>query len=283
MQLFEVETNHVWLDGGSMFGNTPRAVWEKWFVPDKRNRIQLACRALLAKTDQGHNILFEAGCGPFFEPKLKDRYGIEEEHQLLLSLQRLGLDEKDIHAIVLSHLHFDHAGGLLSSYQSHENTRLLFPNAKFYVGKEHWNYAQQPHIREKASFIPHLHSLLKDSGRFVLIDGSHHSDLPFVQFHLSYGHTIGLMVSEIELPSGPLIYGSDIVPGQAWLHLPTSMGYDRFAELIVDEKRKLLERLAAKHGYLFFSHDPQVACVHISVNESGKYVGNSANIDNLFF
>src|SRR5690606_30753194 len=112
MKLYAVEGNTQKLDGGAMFGNAPKALWSRWIEPAADNRIPLACRALLVETDDGRNILFEVGIGSFFDKKLKDRYGVDsEEHDLLLHLRSMGLEEGDIDAVVLSHLHFDHAGG----------------------------------------------------------------------------------------------------------------------------------------------------------------------------
>ena len=164
------------LDGGAMFGNAPKEMWKNWIQVDDKNRIPLACRCLLIK-DNGKNILFETGIGNFFEPKLKDRFGvIESEHVLLKSLKEHNLTHEDIDVVIFSHLHFDHAGGALSSYNNGDET-LLFPKAQYYVGEEHWKRAQNPHPRDKASFIPALNKLLKESGRLHLVNNSNETNL----------------------------------------------------------------------------------------------------------
>ena len=97
------------LDGGAMFGNAPRALWSRWIEPDELNRIPLACRCLLIEEERAdgiRRILCEAGIGAFFEPKLRERFGVvEREHMLLERLATLGLSPEDIDIVVLSHLH----------------------------------------------------------------------------------------------------------------------------------------------------------------------------------
>src|SRR5690348_10834848 len=108
------------LDGGAMFGHVPKAVWSKWITPDEKNRIPLVCRALLIQ-EENKNILLETGVGAFFDPSLRDRYGVEEPHHVLLdSLKQAGLSDSDIDIVILSHLHFDHAGGLLAQWKKDE-------------------------------------------------------------------------------------------------------------------------------------------------------------------
>jgi glyoxylase-like metal-dependent hydrolase (beta-lactamase superfamily II) len=117
VRLWSILGNSQRLDGGAMFGNVPRAMWSKWIAPDEQHRIPLACRALLAKNLAGKTVLFETGIGAFFEPKMRERFGVvEAEHVLLASLAKAGISQEDVDAVVLSHLHFDHAGGLLAPW-----------------------------------------------------------------------------------------------------------------------------------------------------------------------
>jgi glyoxylase-like metal-dependent hydrolase (beta-lactamase superfamily II) len=269
--IIPLDGNTQLLDGGAMFGNAPKEMWKNWITVDSLNRIPLACRCLLIKIN-GKNCLFETGIGSFFDPKMKERFGVvEKEHILLKSLEKHNLTHKDIDYVVLSHLHFDHAGGTLSSYDEGE-LHLLFPNAKYFVSKQQWERALNPHSRDKASYVPVLNNLLEKSGRLVLIESGEKTELDhFIQFHFSNGHTPGLMLSEIQLESGPLIFASDLIPGRAWVHVPISMGYDRFPELVIDEKNKLLNDLVARGGYLFFTHDHECAVGKLKIDEKGKF------------
>jgi len=234
MKLWSLLGNSQRLDGGAMFGNAPRALWEKWIAPDAQNRIPLACRCLLVEGLNGRNVLFETGIGAFFEPKLRERYGVvEAEHVLLDSLQNVGFTHEDIDAVVVSHLHFDHAGGLLAPWQEGEPARLLFPNATYLVGEECWQRAQDPHPRDRASFIPELQPLLEASGRLERVQGVRSPSLGMqVRFTYSNGHTPGLMLAEItpEQGDGGVVFCADLIPGRPWVHLPVTMGYDRNPE-----------------------------------------------------
>lgn len=273
MKFYAVEGNTQWLDGGALFGNAPKALWKQWVEVDEENRIPLACRCLLLETDKKELFLFEAGVGAFFDPKLRERYGVKEkEHCLIKNLENLGVNHRDIRGVILSHLHFDHAGGLLSAYEEGKQPNLLFPNARYYVGKEHWQRAQSPHRRERASFIPELQKQLLESQRLVLIDGTTHPDLDFgVSFHFSNGHTVGMMMSEIVLSEGTsLLFVTDLIPGEPWMRLPITMGYDRYPELVVEEKSTLMEKFAPKGALLFFFHDPRTKAVRLFIDQNGQ-------------
>ena len=266
-----------------MFGNAPRALWQRWLPPDELGRVPLSCRALLADTGD-KKVLLETGIGSFFPPKYKDRYGVvEDEHVLLKSLGEIGLSERDIDVVVLSHLHFDHAGGLLAAYREGEPMRLLFDDARYVVGERAFARAKQPHARDRASFIPELTELLERSGRLLVVpEGAAAIELLGAGFRFwrTDGHTPGMLHTEVVGARASVFFCADLIPGVPWLHLPITMGYDRYPERLIDEKKELYQRVLDGNVALFFVHDPNVSVAFLTRDEKGRF-GATGSVSEL--
>lgn len=275
-QIYSILGNSQKLDGGSMFGNCPRVVWEKWLSPDEQGRVELSCRALLIQIN-GKNVLLEAGIGAFMEPKLASRYGVKDsdKHVLLESLISHGFKPENIDIVILSHLHFDHCGGILPTYEKIQKSglSLVFPKAQFVVGKNSLERAKKPHPRDKASFIPGVVELLESSGRLHVIDGVG-SDLlgDSFEFYYSDGHTPGHLHTLFRTDQGAVFFCGDLIPGLAWVNLPITMGYDRFPEMLIDEKKKILELADQEDWLLFYTHDPDACASKVVMQDNGRCI-----------
>lgn len=288
MELHSVLGNATKLDGGALFGIVPKALWASWMPPDDLNRIQLASRSLLART-RNHTVLFETGIGAYMEPKYRKRYGVEETGHILLSnLEQTGTSHKDITDIIFSHLHFDHAGGLLSAWEEGKEPELLFPNARYYVSQRAWERATHPHDRDRASFVPLLNQKIERSQRLAKLKSGDmlRFDELAVHFVHSDGHTPGMLCADLRWNENRLVFAADLIPGRSWVHLPVTMGYDRYPELLVDEKKALLSALAEENAWLFYTHDPRIAASKVMFDDKRKTfvaVNNHGDLSGISF
>ena len=270
-----IEGNSQYLDGGSMFGNAPRALWERWYTPDSKGRIQLSCRAMLLEIGE-KKVLCENGIGDYMEPKMAERFGVESGgHRLLQSLKKHGIDHRDIDYVILSHLHFDHAGGLLPSRADLEgaNYELLFPNAQYVVGQEAFDRSKTPHFRDRASFIKGLSQKLEESERLIILKPQ--DTVPgfegVLDFFISSGHTPGQLLTIVKGEIETFMFCGDLIPGTPWVNLPITMGYDRFPELLIDEKSLVYKSAVPQEWQMFYTHDPVVTCSRVIKNEKNKF------------
>lgn len=245
------------LDGGAMFGVVPYPLWSKSHPPDERFRIAVTARCLLLR-GHGRTIVVDSGNGDKLSVKQQDIYKIEPTGgRLLASLARFGLTGEDVTDVLLTHLHFDHAGGLTRP----GDLRLNFPNARHYVQKEHYAWACKPSLKDQASFMPENYEPVREAGLLELLDGPEKlfPDLELILFH---GHTRALQ--GLLIHGDPcLFYPSDLMPTSGHVRLAFNMGYDNFPLTTIQEKQTWLPRAARERWRVVFEHDARVewACL----------------------
>lgn len=255
-KIHTLETGYVWLDGGSMFGSVPKPLWVRNHPADDRNRIQLAMRCLLVE-GEGRRILVDVGAGDKLSPKLVDIYRIEhDEHTLAGSLAAVGLAEGDVTDVVLTHLHFDHAGG--ATRRDGHALAPTFPGARYHLQRRNWENASVPNPRERASYMSENFVPLMDAGVLTLWEGPQ-SPWPGFDLLPVHGHTRGQQLVRIAGGGQTLYYVADLVPTRSHVRIPYVMGYDVCALDSMDEKHALLERAAAEGAWICLEHDPMVA------------------------
>jgi len=144
-----IESGFLGLDGGAMFGIIPKPLWEKTNPADDSNRIKLSTRHLILESDN-KKIIIDTGMGEKWDEKMKSIYAVDEQYSMNTALTRIGLKAEDITDVILTHLHFDHTGG--STILVDEKLQPAFPNAKFYVQKENYDWGIRPSDRDKGSY-----------------------------------------------------------------------------------------------------------------------------------
>jgi glyoxylase-like metal-dependent hydrolase (beta-lactamase superfamily II) len=263
--LFPVPAGRFRLDGGAMFGVVPKVLWRREHPADELNRIEMVSRSLLV-AGEGRLVLVNTGIGQNWPAKERAIYAVDEGVRLQRSLAELGYGPEEVTHIVQTHLHFDHAGGLTADGGG--SPRLLFPRAEYLLQKRHYQWAQSPSERDRASFRPDGWECLARSGQLRLLEGEEEI-LPGLFLHLVHGHTPGQQLLRVSDGRVSLLYCSDLVPLACQVRVPWIMAYDLNPLETLEEKRRLLGQAAAEGWLLFLEHDPAVAACRVRRTSRG--------------
>ncbi len=283
MKLHVVEAGNFKLDGGAMFGVVPKVLWERTNPADENNQIEMACRCLLVEHDS-RLILIDTGMGEKQSEKFFSHYHRWGNHTLEGSLNKAGFAIDQITDVFLTHLHFDHCGGAVR-YTDQGTLVPTFPNASFWVHKEHWLWATTPNVREKASFLPENILPLEKSGQLQFIEGSgpllEKTPFPF-SILLVDGHTEKQMLPIIDYRGSRLVFCADLIPTAGHLPIPYVMGYDTRPLLTLDEKSAFLKEAEENDVLLFLEHDPNHEIISLKKTEKGVRMKASYRLDSYF-
>lgn len=257
------------LDGGAMFGVVPRTLWERRFAPDDRNRISLVTRSMLVEAGS-RLILVDLGMGSRWDGKHRAMYGLDPAAPTLDgALAQLGRARTDVTDVVLSHLHFDAAGG--TTREEGGELRLSFPKATVHVQRRHWKWAHHPTEKDAGSFRRDDFALLERSGLLHLLEGA--TELyPGVNLFVSEGHTVGMQLVRLDAEEQTLVFCADLIPTTAHLHAPWVSAFDLYPLTAIEEKRQLLAQAVEEGWRLFFARDPEVAICTVKDDGSGQVV-----------
>jgi glyoxylase-like metal-dependent hydrolase (beta-lactamase superfamily II) len=274
-QILSVVTGKFGLDGGAMFGVVPKVLWARKTEPDGENRIPLAMRTLVAIDSQADRVvLVDTGIGHKWPPDEAERFAIDTHPAALAdALAPHGLAEADVTDVVVTHLHFDHNGGLTEwEDRSAGTTRLRFPQARLWIHERHWHHANAATEKDRASFLERDLAALRRNGALTLVTGDDPPP-PFegIRWQLSHGHTPYQLLPVFDGENGGLLFVGDMIPTTAHLPLAWVMAYDLLPQVTMEEKRDVHRRCAQEGLALAFPHDPDVGGVKLDVIE-GKPV-----------
>ena len=229
-ELHSIVTGSVWLDGGAMFGVVPKVLWDKVTDVDDLNRIPLATRTLLA-VDRGQRrvVLVDTGCGSKWAQQRAERFAIKHDDEAIArALASMDLSNEDVTDVVITHLHFDHNGGLTDWYDEPDGpTCLRYPNANHWVHRKHWEHANKPTAKDRASFLPEDFGTLVDREVLRLVEGENPNP-PFdgMEWFVSRGHTPYQLHPIFTAGDQRLMFVGDLVPTVAHLPISWVMAYD---------------------------------------------------------
>jgi glyoxylase-like metal-dependent hydrolase (beta-lactamase superfamily II) len=271
MKISLLNTGFFKLDGGAMFGIVPKRLWQKLNPADDNNLCTWAMRCLLVQTE-GRNIIIDTGMGTKKGDRFLDFFEPHGADTLLHSLHLHGLEPEDITDVLLTHLHFDHAGGAVQWTAAGEPVPT-FSRAVYWSNERHYAWACNPNDRERASFLQDNFKPLEQSGqlKFIPVSDQDMEWIPGINIRFVYGHTEAMMLPIIETEGSTWIYCADLIPSSAHLGLPYIMSYDVRPLLSLQEKTRLLEEAAAHSYRLIFEHDPAVAACTVVKRGEGRF------------
>jgi glyoxylase-like metal-dependent hydrolase (beta-lactamase superfamily II) len=223
-------------------------------------------------------IIVDNGSGYKMSDKLNEIYGVDHSKFTLEDeLAKQNIKPEDITDVILTHLHFDHAGG---STKTDENGKLslAFPNAIHHLQKKHWEWGQNPSDRDKASFMPENYNLINEKGMLKLYDGDFNFD-DTISLHTVRGHTPYMQLVKVKDDNNTLLFTADLFPMTSHIPLPYIMGYDLFPLTTLDEKKKFLPQITKENWILFFEHDAFTETCRVEQTEKGFKVTDKMELN----
>ncbi len=280
MRIYPIETGNFKLDGGAMFGVVPKSIWQKTNPADDKNMIDMSMRCLLIE-DGDRLTLVDTGLGNKQSDKFFGYYYLFGDFSLDTSLAKYGFHRDDITDVFLTHLHFDHCGGVIQWNKDRTGYMPAFKNAKVWSNDRHWKWAVEPNPREKASFLKENILPIEENGQLNFIHRNAKDQIGFDVIFVD-GHTEKQMLPKIEYQGKTIVFMADLLPTVGHIPLPYVMGYDTRPLLTIKEKQVFLNEAADKEFYLFLEHDAHNELCTVQHTEKGVRLKESYRFIDIF-
>jgi glyoxylase-like metal-dependent hydrolase (beta-lactamase superfamily II) len=255
------------LDGGTMFGMVPKILWGRLAEADKDNRIVLGKNCFLVETPQS-KILIETGIGSVkMSDKAKSIYEMDDKYNLVFSLKKKGVNPQDIDIVILSHLHFDHAGGNTVA-DKHNKFIPTFSNARYIIQKGEWDAALKPNELTRRSYLIENLLPLKEKKLLELIDGDKEI-VKGIKVKITGGHTRYHQIVSIESNGKKALFLGDLVPATFHLKTPYLTAYDAYPLELIEIKKKVVAQAIKDRSLLLWYHDPKISMGFLEEDKDG--------------
>ena len=247
-----VSDGTIRMDGGSMFGVVPKAIWGRLRPPDRKNRVEMGLNCLLIRSG-GKNVLVDTGVGTKHQQRARSLYAMRAG-KLVRNLAQRGLRPRDIDLVVLTHLHFDHVGGCTRYRRGGERELApVFPRAMHLVQRADWQEATETNERTRPAYNPEDFLPLERAGQLELLDGDSEL-LPGLWARRTGGHTAGHQMAYLESEGEKAACLGDVIPTPDHLPLNYLTAFDMYPLESLDAKRRWLAEAERDNWLLFFDH-----------------------------
>ena len=252
-------------DAGGFFGVVPKPLWSRLAETDERGRLLCRLNLLLIEAG-GRRIVVETGTGVRMEPKDRDIKGVEGGDPAE-ALRAVGEDPDSIDLVVLSHLHYDHAGGMVDG-----DGRPLFRNARYVVQRDEVEAAHGDELRvqgvmevDQLDAVRAAGQLAEVHGEVELVDG--------VRVLRTGGHTRGSQAVLLGSEDGGdrAIFWGDLIPTRWQIPVRWTSAYDDYPVEAIEVRNRLVRQAAAEGWWCYFTHDPGALPIRIEATEKGGF------------
>ena len=267
-QLKTISGGRFLLDGGTMFGVVPKVMWARLIPPNEQNLIQQDTKCLYVDTGD-HRVLIDTGYGSKLSEKQRRVFDIAEGDALLDNLAAAGIVPSDIDTVILTHLHFDHAGGA-TKLADDGQIACTFPNATYYVQRREWIEANSDAPELRGAYASENFAAVEESGSLTLLDGNVEI-VPGIRSWVTGGHTLGHQALVIESNDQAAVYLGDLCPTSRHLPRLWGMSYDLDVLQIRRCKPEVLGTIADRGWWALFDHDPDVAAARLERAEKREF------------
>jgi glyoxylase-like metal-dependent hydrolase (beta-lactamase superfamily II) len=256
------------LDGGAMHGVVPKTLWSRLVSCDALNRVEYATNCLLVE-GRGKRTLIETGNGDKFPAREREIYGIDHDQSVEKNLRAAGVDPQSIDYVVMTHLHFDHAGGTTKRTASGA-LEPVFRRARHVIQRGEYEDAMHPHERNRASYLAENFAPLAEAQLLQLVDGE--CELaPGVRVMPTPGHTAHHQSVLIDDGHGhKALFLGDVVPTSIHVKLPFIMAYDLDVVGTLESKRRILGRAIDERWLVVFGHDKDLSAGYLGRDAKGN-------------
>lgn len=253
-------------DGGCMLGVVPRELWKKDHPPDELNRIRLNLTCPLV-IEGDHAVLIDCGIGNRLSDSER-RIFAHSEGFLPQCLAAAGLEAGEITHVLLSHLHFDHCGGIVRRRKSGV-LEAAFPRARILVQRGEMELALNSRNDRLRAAYRHADECIRTVRSSI--DPLDHSETEIIAgltAVVSGGHTTDHQVAVLRDRGESFLHLADIVPTRSHMRPAWNQAFDLDALTTMEQKAGYLQRAAAERSWISFAHDDQIFAAR--VGESGR-------------
>ena len=279
MKLFSIETGNAKFDGGAVFGVVPKVIWQKIYPADDNNLINSSIRCLLIDCDN-KKILIDSGIGDKQDESFLKNFHLSGDDNLIKSLNNYGYKAEDITDVIITHLHFDHCGGVSRWNKDKTSFEPVFKNALIHISKGQWEWANNPNKREIASFLKENLQSISESGRLNLIENEGNF-LPDIEIRFFNGHTENQIIPFINYQNKTIVFSGDFLASAAHIPLAYVPSYDIRPLISMQEKEKFYKEAIENEYIIFFEHDFYTECCTLKQTEKGVRVDKTFKLADL--